>query len=182
MFLVVFIAIIPLHLIYALFFHEVFAVRELHPAIAGFPENRLVRGVGRADLSQARLWFWIIVAIELTLVPFVSRAVRRVLALDREGEVPGALNAWRTWRKPASASRRLEVDTATAAGGVALGFLVGALVWLTLDAAVDLLRGSAVGFAVAVADAVSRASGAAFALTPVALKLQSKPGQEVLRL
>ena len=36
-----FIAIVPLHLVYGFVFLDVFAVRELHPAIAGFPESRL---------------------------------------------------------------------------------------------------------------------------------------------
>ncbi len=182
LFLVVLIAIIPLHLIYAVMFHDVFAVRELHPAIADFPENRLVRGVGRTDISLARIGFWVVVAIEAALIPFVIRAIKRVLVLDREGEVPGALSAWRTWRESSSTPIGVKPDAATTAGAIAVGLLVGVFVWLTLDAVVDLLRGSAVAFGVAVADAASRAAGAAFALTPFALQLDAVGDDERLKL
>ena len=100
MFLVTFVVLMPLHLIYALFFHDVFAVRELHPAIAEFPESRLVRGVGRNDIGQARLWFWLMAIIEVALIPVFLRAARRVLALDEGGRVPDAMTAWRTLGGP----------------------------------------------------------------------------------
>lgn len=182
LFLVVFIAIIPLHLIYAFVFHDVFAVRELHPAIAEFPENRLVRGVGRADISLARIGFWVVAAIEVGLIPFVTRAMKRVLVLDRQGEVPGASSAWRTWRESSSTPTDVKPDAAATAGAIVTGLIVGLLVWLALDAVVDLLRGSVVAFGLALADAASRATGAAFALTPFALQLQAARDEERLKL
>lgn len=182
LFLVVFIAIIPLHLIYAFVFHDVFAVRELHPAIAEFPENRLVRGVGRADISLARIGFWVVAAIEVGLIPFVTRAMKRVLVLDRQGEVPEASSAWRTWRESSSTPTDVKPDAAATAGAIVTGLIVGLLVWLALDAVVDLLRGSVVAFGLALADAASRAAGAAFALTPFALQLQAARDEERLKL
>src|SRR5687767_4032250 len=95
LFLVVFIAIVPLHLLYGLVFGDVLALRELHPAIAEFPESRLVRGVGKADVARAEIWFWIVALIELALLPLSVRATRQVVAMDAAGEVPTAIDAWR---------------------------------------------------------------------------------------
>lgn len=173
MFLVVFVVIVPLHLIYAFFFLDVFSVRELHPAIADFPESRLVRGVGRSDVTQARIWFWVVVGAELLLIPLVVRALRRVLELDHEGLVPDALTAWKT-----TGSRTgLDISPPGASevmGMILIGFVVGALTWLPLDALVGLLPDTVVGVGAALADATSRAAGAAFALVGLALR-SSRP-------
>lgn len=169
LFLVVFIVIIPLHLAYAFVFHDVYWVRELHPTIAEFPEDRLVRGVGRGDLSRARVWFWIIVAAEVAVAPAFLRPVNRILALDQEGGVPDAIGAWRRFREPVARTHPSGSDLTTAVISTFVGVVIGALVWVTLASLVDLLPHSASAFGSALADATARASGAAFALTGIAL-------------
>lgn len=183
LFLVVFIVIIPLHLVYAFFFHDVYWVRELHPAIAQFPENRLVRGVGADDLTRARLWFWILVAVEFALAPAFLRAVKQVLALDEEGGVPDAIGAWRRIREPATPRGATGTGLPTAVASVLIGVLIGTLIWATFASFVDLLPHNATAFGVAVADATSRAAGAAFGLTGLALASATRTRGDVqLRL
>src|SRR5687767_3835426 len=87
LFLVVFVLILPLHLIYGWMFQDVLAVRELHGAIAEFPSSRQVRGVGQADVTNARLWFWIVIALEVALMPVIVKACRSVLEQARTGEI-----------------------------------------------------------------------------------------------
>ena len=176
LFLVVLIVIGPLHLLYGLFFQDVLALRELHPAIAEFPETRLVRGVGRADIAQAEVWFWLLALVELAAAPLLIRAVRRVLAMDLRGEVPTAVGAYRSMGAPVElpaleSSGPPVVSLVTAA---LLAVAVGALIRLILGRVVDLLPDAAASLGLAVADASARSAGAAFLLTAAALALGSR--------
>ena len=181
LFLVVFVVIVPLHLVYGLFFLDVFAVRELHPAIANFPESRLVRGVGRSDVAQARIWFWVVAGVELLLVPLIVRAIRRVLELDHEGRVPDAISAWKTAGSHTGLDAPRPAMSSVAALGVA-GLLVGGLTWFALDALVELLPDGMVGLGASLADAASRAAGASFALVGWALHSARPPASRELKL
>lgn len=170
LFLVVFVVLIPLHLVYALFFHDVFAVRELHPAIAQFPESRMVRGVGRGDIAQARIWFWALAGLEVASIPLLLRPVRRVLVLDRAGRVPEASTAWRTMNEPYGSLDLPAPSLGVVLGCVGVGLILGGLVWLTLEAVASLLPDVMTGFTLALVDAASRSAGAAFVLTGLALR------------
>lgn len=169
LFLVVFGILLPMHLIYGLFFQDVFVVRDLHPAIAEFPERRMVRGVGRSDVAQARLWFWILAVLELALIPLFVRALARVVALDRAGRLPDAVTAWKTIGDRSHLHDEPTPSGRTLAACVGIGVAIGALVWLIASVVVELVPDNTTAFGIAIADATSRAAGAAFALTAVSL-------------
>lgn len=176
LFLVVFMAIGPVHLLYGLMFQDVLALRELHPAIADFPETRLVRGVGRADVAQAEVWFWVVSLLELLALPLLVRPVRSVLALDLRGEVPTAVGAYRRIGETAE----LPVIESSGSPLVSLGVVallavvVGTLIRLILGRVVDLLPDAAASLGLALADATARSAAAALLLTTVALALGSR--------
>ena len=176
LFLVVFIAIGPLHLIYGLLFQDVVALRELHPAIAEFPETRLVRGVGRGDIAQAEVWFWILALLELAALPLLARPIRQVLATDLRGDVPTAVGAYRRMGEPAELPA---VETGVApivslGAAAVLALVVGGLVRSILGRVVDLLPDSAASLGLALADATARSAGAALLLTTAVLALGSR--------
>lgn len=165
LFLVLFTVLGPLHLIYGFAFQDVLALRELHPAIADFPPSRQVRGVGRAALDQARVWLWVLVVIELILVPLFARLAAHVVATDERGEVPTALGAWGRLRsKPEGLGGHSEHRWGTVTAGVLLGVAVASLAQATLMVVADLVPDSAAFAAIAVARAVGHSAGGAFAL------------------
>lgn len=170
LFLVVFVVIIPLHLIYAFVFHNVFAVQELHPAIADLPPRRMVRGVDQAAISRARLWFWVLVAVEVVAIPLFVRAAARILSMDAGGRVPSAVAAWRTLGDAAKHRDSAAPGAGAISACLLIGVMVGALTWLILASLVDLVPDPATAAGLALADATSRAAGAAFLLTPLALR------------
>ena len=165
MFLVLFSVIGPLHLIYGFAFHDVLALRELHPAIADFPPSRQVRGVGRAAVDQARLWLWALVVIELALLPVFARLAAHVARADERGEVPTAFGAWRRIRvKPEGTGGPGGPQWGTVAAGVLMGAAVGFLTEATLMVIADLVPDSTAFAAIAMARAVGHSAGGAFAL------------------
>lgn len=176
LFLVVFLAIGPLHLIYGLMFQDVLALRELHPAIAGFPETRLVRGVGRGDIAQAQVWFWVLALIEVAALPLLIRPIRQVLAADLRGEVPTAVGAYRQMGTPTELPAvKTSVSAAVPLGiALVLAVVVGILVRSILGRIVDLLPDAAASLGLALADVTARSAGAALLLTAVALALGSR--------
>ena len=163
LFLVLFSVIGPLHLIYGFAFHDVLALRELHPAIADFPPSRQVRGVGRAAVDQARLWLWVLAVIELTLIPLFARVAGHVVAADERGEVPTALGAWRRLGStPAGLGTRRHRGTIGA--GLFIGVAVGFFTHATLMVIADLVPDTTAFAAVALARSVGQAAGGAFVL------------------
>ncbi|MGH2755451.1 MAG: hypothetical protein ACRDLB_13610 [Actinomycetota bacterium] len=104
---------VPLHVGHALVFQRVIAVSEIHDAIEEFPSERQVRGVGKAELRDARLGLVAVTAVEILLLPLLARAARRVLSDDRHGVLPTVRGGWgrpsetggnlaRAWRKEGS--------------------------------------------------------------------------------
>lgn len=165
LFLVLFTLIGPLHLVYGFAFHDVLALRELHPAISEFPPSRQVRGVGRTALDQARLWFWVVAVIELALLPLFARAAAHVAASDRRGEIPTALGAWRGLRTRTERLRGpLGYRAGTVAVGIALGLAVGWLTEATLILVADLVPDNAAFAVTALARAVGHSAGGALVL------------------
>jgi hypothetical protein len=78
---------VPLHLAYSLVFRNVIETRELHEVIATFPPSRQVRGVGQAQLTQARVGLIVVSLIEVALIPWLAAATAKVLRDEEEGEV-----------------------------------------------------------------------------------------------
>ncbi|HJR45577.1 MAG TPA: hypothetical protein VJ927_08215 [Actinomycetota bacterium] len=178
LFLVVFVVIAPLHLLYGLVFQDVVALRELHPAIAEFPETRLVRGVGRADIAQAKVWFWVLVLVEVAALPILTRPVRRVLVMDANAEVPTVVHAYRR-RSPDGGSRLPVVETSGPAAAalvvvVCLALAGGVLARLILGRVVELLPDAAASLGMAIADATARSGAAAVVLTAAVLAFDAR--------
>ena len=161
LFLVIFIVLGPLHLVYAFVFHDVLALRELHPAIADFPANRQVRGVGRDALAQARIWSWVVAVVGLALTPLFLRVGSHVIAMDERDEVPTASEAWRRARAQA-ATERSGYRIGTIAAGVAIGVAIALLTQETLMVVSDLVPDSAAFGVIALAQSVGRSAGGAF--------------------
>lgn len=177
-FLVVFVVLLPLHLIYGLVFHDVLAVRELHPAIAEFPSTRQVRGVGQSDVERARLAFWILLGLEVALLPLLAKACRAVLDQDERGEVTSVKAAWRAVRgQPSPATYRPPAPILAGALGGAL--LIAGLAELALGAAADLAPTAAAGVAFALASAVARSAGLPFLLVAFVSGDAERPREKV---
>lgn len=173
LFLVVFVLILPLHLIYGWMFQDVLAVRELHPAIADFPASRQVRGVGQADVTNARLWFWIVIALEVALLPVIVKACRSVLDQARRGEVTSAKTAL-----AATLQRRSPDAGRVGSGGwlpaLAIALLIAATAEITLGNVADFVPDNAAFVALALASAAARSCGLPF--LAVALASTEGPG------
>ena len=162
---------VPLQVAYASVWHNVIAVRELHGDIEDFPPLRQVHGVGREQLQQSRVTYWLIVGAELALVPLLIRATSRVLEQDAAGEITSAPEAWR-----AALGRRRSRSVVRALGrpgplltGVLLAVAVGALVQVAGRLAIEPLGDERAFAGVGVVDGVARAAGAPFALVVAAL-------------
>jgi len=173
-FLVVFVVLMPLHLIYGWVFHDVLAVRELHPAIAEFPSTRQVRGVGQADVDRAGLWFWILAVVEVALLPLMAKACRAVLDQEERGEMTTVTAAWpavrgqrwlSTYRPPA----------ATIAGALGVAAVVAVLAEVALGVAADFTPDGLDFAALAVASAVGRSAGLPFLLVALVAGSAERP-------
>lgn len=171
LFLVVFALIVPLHLIYGWMFRDVLSVRELHGAIAEFPSSRQVRGVGQADVTNARLWFWIVIALEIALLPLIVKACRAVLDQDRRREVTSVRAALATVR-----SRRSQDAGRSGSGAwvpaLAITLVIAALAEVTLRNFADFVPDDLEFAALALASAVARSCGIPF----LAVALASSQG------
>ena len=161
LFLVVFVVILPLHLVYGWLFQDVLAVRELHPAIADFPTSRQVRGVGQADVTNARVWFWIVIALEIALLPLIVKVCRSVLDQARRGEVTSvrtALAAIRQ-RRDVAVSRP---DPGTWLPALVIALLIAAVAEVTLRNIADFVPDDVAFVALALATAAARSCGIPF--------------------
>ena len=126
LFLLAALVFVPLHVAYAFAFRTVLAVSELHAAIAQFPGPRLVQGVGREQLSNARAWSLCLTLLEVVLLPFLVAAAGRVLAEDARSGVPTVLGALSFSSGPALAAPPREHAPAAAGGAV----IALAVAWL----------------------------------------------------
>lgn len=169
---------VPLHVAHATIWHNVIAVTELHGDIEHFPPLRQVHGVGRTQLGQFRVAYWVILAIELALIPLFIRATKRILEVDARGGVTGALDGWR-----AALSRGQAGNAVRALGRNPAPFLVGAAVAVV----VVYLLGGVGGLLVSplgderefagrgLVDGVARAAAAPFFLVVAALVALGPP-------
>jgi hypothetical protein len=166
LFLLVAILTVPLHVAHAYVFRQVIAVSDLHPAIEGFPRARKVKGVGRAELTEARTSYVVLNLLEVALLPLVARAAAHVMAADRRDEVPTVTRAVAPRRHGAGApSWRLLSPAALAAALV----IAVAVAWLARAAGLILVEPlpSTSAFAgVGLVEGLSRAVGAPFLVGP----------------
>lgn len=125
-FLIVALVTVPLNVAWGLMFRDVVALQEIHDDIRALPDRQNVRGVGPRKLDRARYAQFIVLALEVALIPLMLRATRRAIEMDESGHLPSALGAWRgITRRP----------TRPKGGGLNLGvvaatLLFAAAVWL----------------------------------------------------
>lgn len=93
LFLLVAVFTITSNLIYGFVFRDVFRVHELHPFIAELRPGRQVLGVGQDHLEQAREAHWVLVGIEIALLPLLVLCARRILVVDESGGVPTVVDS-----------------------------------------------------------------------------------------
>ncbi|MGI8406896.1 MAG: hypothetical protein ACR2L3_00050 [Actinomycetota bacterium] len=128
LFLVAFLVAAPLHIGHAVMFEQVISLSELHPEIEGFPDERQVKSVGRAQLDAYRTASLAVLLLEVLLLPLMAGAARRAIRDDEEGKVPTATRAWRGALGELSglfsgAARRPGVLLGGAAAAVVIGLL-----------------------------------------------------------
>jgi Na+-transporting methylmalonyl-CoA/oxaloacetate decarboxylase gamma subunit len=161
---------VPASLIYCFFFRKAIAVSELHDAILGFKGHRQAAGVGRDTLVTARWVGWGLVLLSLALLPYLVRAVRRVLEREAEDEVATVPDSLRN--APAGKPSFQEAATANRSE-----FLVGALAALAVGLLVlqvgislsDLLSESRLWVGVGLSRGLAWAVAVPFVLVPWAL-------------
>ena len=95
MFLAAALLLVPLHLAYALVFKSTVEVRELHDEIADLPERRQIRNVSGGDVTAFRITGFVLVGLELALIPLLAGIARDVVKTDEKGGIPTAISAWR---------------------------------------------------------------------------------------
>jgi hypothetical protein len=163
---------VPLQIAYATIWHDVIAVSDLHADIEEFPPLRQVQGVGRTQLDQARLAYWVLWAVEIALIPLFLRATRRVLETDARGGVASALDGWRAaLTRRAGGGLRLGRPAAVVAGAAAATLvfvLLGGIGSLVVEPLADGYAFAGVGLA----EGVARAAAAPFLLVTA---LRSEP-------
>ena len=158
------IVLAPLHFAYAFVNRDAIAVREMAPAIEGFPEGRQVRNVGRAELERERLSRWLVIALEaLLVVPLLLRPTRRVLQADAEGRVPTATGAFTGALRSGSSP-----DPPLILAGAAIGLVVIVLVQVGGSILVPMLEDATEWVGVLVSETLARSLGLPFLLTALA--------------
>jgi hypothetical protein len=133
-FLVVALITIPLNLGWASLYRDVIATREIHTEIRNLPSDDGIEGVDGDDIDRARLAQWVVLALELALIPLLLRAFRGVITRDEEGHVPTAWGAWGgVGRRPPERPSTWRTSLILAMAGIAL------VVWLLASAIGALL-------------------------------------------
>lgn len=166
---------VPLQVAYATIWHNVIAVRELQSRIEAFPPLRQVHGVGRAQLHEARVAFWVIVAIEIALLPVLVRAARRILEVDAAGGVTQIADAWRgAFARGGSILKGLS-RPGPLITGAAIAVIVGTLVLGGGRLLVEPIGDERAFAGIGLVDGVARAAGAPFFLVVAALA-SMRPG------
>jgi hypothetical protein len=161
---------VPLQIAYATIWHDVIAVADLHDDIAAFPPLRQVHGVGREQLGDARLAYWVIWAIELAALPVLVRVTRRILDADAGGRLPSAADGW---RGAFTGSGRGLVRALARPGPLIVGAALAALVLYLVRSIggllVEPLADERAFAGVGLVDGVARAAAAPFFLVVAAI-------------
>ncbi len=167
-FFVVAIVSFPVHTLYSFAFRDVIATRD-HQEVIESGDGRRVGSVGSQDLDNARIAYWIIIAVELALVPLAIRATRRVFVAEEEGSVPTATDAWSAALSPGSNPPRDRAPLAAAGVGVAVTVGIGILVHLIAASATGFLSDGARWVGVGLGQGLVRAAAVPLALGSFAL-------------
>lgn len=88
LFLLVALVTVTAHLVYWIIFRDVLEVTELHPYIRELKPGRQVNDVSAADLRVSESARWIVLGVELLLLPLLVAGARRIMTRDQQGEVP----------------------------------------------------------------------------------------------
>jgi hypothetical protein len=168
LFLIVAVVVFPLHLAYGLTFRDEIAVRELHPEIAELPSDARVRGVGPAEIDQARMARYAVWLVEIALIPLFVKAARRALDTTERGDVATVADAWRGafGRAP---RQWLPGGPAAVAGGVGMAVLVLLMIEVSGLLLTDMLPDGSRFAGVVVVDTLARSAALPFVLTPLAV-------------
>jgi hypothetical protein len=177
LFLLVALFTVPLHVGRAFAYRRVVGLRELHPAIAELPPDRLVRGVGAADLETAQGALLAVIAIDLALIPLLAGAVRRIAQNEAAGRLPTVADALGhslgAWRSPAPISSRT-----TLLAGVVLAFAIATLVYRTGVIVAEPVPEAVAFSPIGLAEGLAAAAAAPFFLVPLALLPRSAKGRD----
>ncbi|HEX2239999.1 MAG TPA: hypothetical protein VHJ82_02475 [Actinomycetota bacterium] len=159
----------PIQVVYSYAFKDVLAVREIHSEIETFPQFREVRGVGRADLTRARLGLVVVTILELLLVPLAYGATRRIREVEERGDPPEVLDAWRHARTLlGDFTSRLRVAPGPLLLAAGVGTLIGWLTWRVGQIVIDPLGPDQTFAGYALVASTARSLGVAFWLSAVA--------------
>jgi hypothetical protein len=133
--------------------------------------------VGQSQLHDARVTYWVIVALELALLPLFVRAARRVAEADAAGRVTSALDAWRgaLARRGGSVLRAL-ARPGPLVTGVVVALAVGALAAGAGHLLIEPVGDDRAFAAVGLVDGTARALAAPFFLVIAALAAEP-PGR-----
>ena len=125
LFLLAAVVAVTAHLVYGLLFRDVLEVTEIHPYIAELKFGRQVNDVAARDLRSAETGRWILIGVQVVLLPLLVLAARRIIVRDGHGEVPTVPDALAHPRDPrgrlAFGWRGPEIVTALAGLAIATG-------------------------------------------------------------
>jgi hypothetical protein len=99
LFLLVAVFTVTLHLVYSVIFRDVIAMSDLHPELSLLRPNGAVRGVGPSDLSTSETFYWILTALEIVAIPFLTAGAGRILQVGAAGGVGTVPDAYRHMRE-----------------------------------------------------------------------------------
>lgn len=85
---------LPLQTAYSFAFRDVIEVHDIHPEIADLREGLQVRGVSAADIDTHRRIGWLVLALEVLLIPAIVGATRNALDARERGELASVKSAW----------------------------------------------------------------------------------------
>ncbi|HET7483056.1 MAG TPA: hypothetical protein VFK89_09365 [Actinomycetota bacterium] len=174
LFVIVAAIVVPLQLAHAFVFKDVIATRGFHDVIESYPRYRLVHGVGRDQLDAATAVGWVIVAIELVLLPLAVRAARRVFEIDGGGGVTTAPDAWAAAVRRGRTARWERGWIGIGVVGLVSGVVVGLLLGFITRSLSDLLSPSWAWTGVGLGNAVALSAGAALTIGFFALARPAK--------
>ena len=168
LFLLIALVTLPLHLLYAFSFRNVIATRDIHAQIRELPDDRSVLGVGQQQLTNASVAYWVLVGLELALLPLAVKASRHVVEVEERGGVATVPDAWRH----AMERNGPRIFASTSAPSVAIAtiaaFVLGALLENTLLVASELGDAQRNWAVIGTVQGAARAFAAPFLLVTIA--------------